>query len=112
MQRGHGEKWPRPAGLALPWAHTVLRIAYLDWPNRALRALSGCIAKPALGIRIVSTGAKHPDAVTKLQKRAPPALSKVGYPPGVTPSLHVSAICESVDHPKKDVPPRAARRLD
>ena len=34
-------KWPRPFGLALQRDHSALRIAYLEPPNRAQRALPG-----------------------------------------------------------------------
>ena len=49
-------KWPRPDGLAPQCAHTALRIAYLEQPNRALRARSGLIGGATLGIRLVLTG--------------------------------------------------------
>ena len=58
VQRGHGEKWPRPFGLALQWGHAALRIAHLSQPNFALRALPGPIGEPTLGIRIVLSGPK------------------------------------------------------
>jgi hypothetical protein len=40
-----------PFGLAPECGHAVLRIAYLEQPNCALRALPGHIGEPTLGIR-------------------------------------------------------------
>ncbi len=46
----------------------MLRIAHLEQPNFALRALSGLIGEPTLGIRIVLTGPKAMKSLTRLVK--------------------------------------------